>query len=96
MSSWGDLGKPIISDNYDLYKTKLSESEIRFVEALCREEMDFFGYEPRFDDSVPLEELARILPEESEQRDESRLTQRERELYPAFDAARQRIIERRL
>jgi hypothetical protein len=96
MSSWKDLQQPIIMDNIDLYKKNLSETEIRFVETLCREEMAFFGYRPQFDDSVPIEELEGSLPEELSHRDESKLTDRERELFPAFDAARQRIIERRL
>jgi hypothetical protein len=96
MSGWEDLRQPIIRDNFNLYKTKLSETEIRFVETLCREEMSFFGYEPRFDDSVPLGELARSLSEELTTRDEDELTDTEKTLFAAFDAARQKIIDRRL
>jgi hypothetical protein len=95
MSSWGDLRQPIIPNNFNLYEARLNEAEIRFVETLCREEMSFFGYEPRFDASVPLEELERSLPEELTTRDEGELTETERTLFAAFDAARQRIIDRR-
>ena len=96
LSGWRDLQKPIIKDNFNLYKTKLSETEIRFVEALCRKEMAFFGYQPELDDSVPLEELERSLPEELRGREEGSLTETEQTIYPAFDAATRRIIDRRL
>ncbi|HUV08005.1 MAG TPA: sulfotransferase, partial [Spirochaetia bacterium] len=65
LSSWKDLQKPIIGDNFNLYKQSLSEAETRYVEALCLEEMEYFGYARDFQASGALEELERSLPAEN-------------------------------
>lgn len=62
LSSWSDIGKPLIKDNYNLYKSHLSETEIRYIEKLCREEMAFLGYDFEYDDKISIEELKAGLP----------------------------------
>lgn len=66
ISAWADLGGPILTDNFNNYKTGLSEPEIRFVEAYCREEMIALGYEFEYDGKGDVEELRAALPDESQ------------------------------
>ena len=93
LSSWTDLQKPIIKNNFNLYRKELSEAEIRFVEALCSEEMDYFGYEREFDPPGNPNELERRLPPEDFNRNLSDLENR---IYPAFHQAMDRVRNRRL
>ena len=62
-SGWSDLRKPIQSDNKRTYPGRLNETEIRYIEAVCRREMAFFGYEPDFDESVDLQTLEEAVAE---------------------------------
>jgi len=65
ITAWADLGKPIIADNYNNYQSALSEAEIRFVEAACRDEMQALGYVPDFEPQGSVEELRASLPDEA-------------------------------
>jgi hypothetical protein len=62
ISPWNDLQKPIITNNFNLYKTELSDVETQYVETLCSKEMDFFGYAREFESTETLEELCKQLP----------------------------------
>ena len=62
VSSWKDLAKPIIKDNVNRYRTNLSEAEIRYVEAVCHEEMAALGYQREYDPIGSPEELAKDVP----------------------------------
>ncbi len=42
---WKNLNKPIMKNNFNKFQNGLSETEIQFVEAVCGDEMEFFGYE---------------------------------------------------
>lgn len=65
ITAWEDLGRPIIADNCNNYQSGLSEPEIRFVEAACREEMQALGYAPDFQQQGSVEELRAALPDEA-------------------------------
>jgi len=65
ISAWGDLGGPIIADNFGNYRTGLSEAEIRFVEAYGREEMAALGYAPDYPEEGDVEKLRAALPDET-------------------------------
>ena len=62
---WDDLAKPIIGDNCNNYKSKLSEAEIKYIEHLCKAEMEYFGYQPDFAFEPDLAGLEKQLPDES-------------------------------
>ena len=64
MPEWEDLQKPLMPDNVGRFRDELSETEIRFVEALCAEEMAFFGYEREFESIGNIEQLEAALPNE--------------------------------
>jgi len=64
VSAWSDLAKPIIADNFNNYKTGLSEDEIRFVEAYCQEEMETLGYALEYEPG-DLETIRARLADES-------------------------------
>ena len=92
ITAWEDLGKPIIADNFNNYKTGLSEAEIRFVEAYCREEMQALGYVTEFDQRGSVEELRAALPDEAafeRPRNEAELAR-----YTPFQEARARLQKR--
>jgi hypothetical protein len=42
--AWNNLEKPLLTDNFAKYRGKLSEQEIRYVEAVCAEEMQALNY----------------------------------------------------
>lgn len=44
MSGWSNLNQPVIRDNFNKYKKMLSETEIKYVESVCREEMSYLNY----------------------------------------------------
>jgi hypothetical protein len=59
------MQKPIQSDNRGFYKELLSETEIRYVEAVCAEEMEYFGYRRDFEPVGSVQELAAEIPDEA-------------------------------
>jgi hypothetical protein len=71
VSAWSDLAKPIIADNFDNYKTGLSEDEIRFVEAYCKEEMETLGYALEFEPGDVETVRARLADESTFDRERS-------------------------
>jgi hypothetical protein len=93
LSSWQDLQKPLIKNNYNLYKQQLGSEEIRYVETQCREQMAFLGYSRDFDTYPSKEEPEAALPDEPEGRS---FTDREKGIYPDFFAAIERISSRKL
>jgi len=93
LTSWSDLQKPIIKDNVNRYKTRLTEVETRYIEALCSEEMDFFGYEKDYSLDTSLDALSSQLPEEDFTR---KFTETEQAVYSTFEVAKKRIEQRRL
>ena len=91
ISAWSDLAKPIISDNFNNYRKGLSEIEIRYVEAVCQEEMVFLGYEPDFEIGY-VDALRVSLPDES--RFEVARSETERQRYTPFGEANKRLHDR--
>jgi hypothetical protein len=88
LTSWKDLQKPLIKNNSGLYKEKLSEPEIMYVESICKDEMAFFEYKPDFNHYPCLDKLETALPEENMERSYS---MEEQSIYPGFFAANERI-----
>lgn len=43
-AEWENIGKPILTKNFNKYKTKLSSDEIKYIEAVCANEMEALGY----------------------------------------------------
>ena len=93
LSSWQDLGKPLIRDNYNLYRKHLSTEEIRYVELECAEQMSYLGYTRDYDSSISRQQLESALPAEQAERT---LNEREARIYPGFFAALERISTRAL
>jgi hypothetical protein len=56
-----NLAKPLIGDNFNKYKTELSETEIRWVEQYCGHEMRLLGYETDYDDSIDMQDLEKEI-----------------------------------
>ena len=91
--SWKDLQKPIMPENAGRYKIELSEDEIRYIECLCRKEMDTLGYKRQFDEAGEPEALEKkLLPEDMS----NRLTDTEKEIYASFKEAVGRVQTRNL
>lgn len=44
LENWANLKKPILNSNFNKYREKLSETEIRYIEAVCHGAMTFLGY----------------------------------------------------
>lgn len=42
--SWENTSKPILNNNFNKFKTTLSEYEIQLFEAIARQELEFFNY----------------------------------------------------
>jgi len=94
ITAWADLGGPILTDNFNNFRKAggLSEAEIRFVEASCREEMIALGYEFEYDGSGDPDELRAALPDEARFRVERNPAEKER--YAPFGEA-QRLLRQR-
>ncbi len=58
---WKNIGKPVMTKNYNKYKKGLSIKEIQFVEAVCDKEMSLLGYEKDFNTEIQLEALRHAL-----------------------------------
>ena len=96
--AWSDLAKPIQSDNCELYKTELSEAEIRYVEAVCLPEMKFLGYTPEFaDESTDVETCKDRLPPPAKTVPHTeRFSDEQKDMRSAWQDAQQRIRSRAL
>ncbi|MBU2061632.1 MAG: sulfotransferase, partial [Bacteroidetes bacterium] len=54
---WENLSKPVMANNKNKFKTQLQEDDIRMIETITKNEMQFFGYEFTTNaDWVPTEE----------------------------------------
>ena len=48
INDWMNLSKPVMTNNKRKYLAELEDIEIRYVEALCKEEMEYFRYPLEF------------------------------------------------
>jgi len=94
MPEWADLQKPLMPDNVGRFRGELSEVEIRYVEAMCAEEMDALGYTPDYDASIPIGALDDAIADERES--DRVLPDVEREAKDRFWRAVARIENRSL
>jgi len=70
LNDWMNLSKPVMTNNKKKYLAALEDIEIRYVEALCKEEMEYFGYPVEFtagNVSELSEELAYVGNEKEQQ-----------------------------
>ncbi|MBM3618241.1 MAG: sulfotransferase [Alphaproteobacteria bacterium] len=88
IQNWENLSKPLLAENLGKYRTGLSETEIRFIEATCQEEMRALGNEIVSPDLPSAEQARAELTAAFGQED---MTLRLKEL----DAREQRIREGR-
>ena len=58
-TEWSNLSQPLMRDNAGRYRGQLDQEQLRFVEAVCAEEMQAFGYLPEAR-PVDSDEFARI------------------------------------
>ena len=65
LGGWKDLKNPITAAHVGRYRRDLDVDEIRYVEACCREEMRYFGYEPDFEADIDVGDLEQRLPDEA-------------------------------
>ena len=92
--AWSDMQRPMQSDNRGFYKELLSELEIRYVEAVCAKEMEYFGYQRDFDPVGSVEELAAELPDEASLGEEP--TEAELKGFVRYPEALERVQSRAL
>lgn len=59
-TAWRNLAKPILSGNHQKYRQFLEESQIRYIESVCWDEMEALGYQPDFERGKP-SELIEVL-----------------------------------
>ena len=72
LGGWADLKKPIIKDNFNRYRSHLSDAEIKYVESICKDEMEYFGYKRDFPNDSDLRVLENQLPDEDTIVDQTR------------------------
>lgn len=91
---WKEVAQPLIRTNHGFYRSGLGEREIRYVESLCREEMDWLGYRRDYADPGDLA----ALKEEMSRRSVPSVvrTESEQAVYAAFFAAVDRVRKRKL
>jgi hypothetical protein len=92
-AAWENLARPVMTDNAGKWREGLDNTEIALVEAVCAEEMSFFGYARESSDPRSLAELeAELLPFERRDKPAYReLPAAERSLR-----ARRELLERRM
>ncbi len=81
--NWANLSKPVISNNFNKYKSGLSGPEIAFIEAVCGEEMQRLGYRPENQSPGDAGELEKaLLPFELQEKPGYReLSEQERQMH---------------
>jgi hypothetical protein len=91
--AWADLQKPIDSDNVHVYRSRLSEQEIMYIEAVCGAEMEQLGYPRSYPDTPGVAALDKMLPPESLERI---WNEKETLVFPPFLEAMDRFRSRAL
>ena len=94
MASWHDLQSPLMPENIGRYAQELSEPEIRYIEAICAREMDYFGYNREYREVADPSELDGEIPDE--RTFDREWTPTEKEAYARFFGAAGRIESRDL
>lgn len=98
LEAWSNLARPILRDNFNKYRGRLSELEIRYVEAVNHRQMETLGYPRDFD---PVADPDKLRPELAADEaaaglDEVEYSAREQEIREARLGVLQRILGRRL
>jgi hypothetical protein len=96
LEDWHNLQKPVLSNNFNKYRTQLLELEIKYIEALCAPEMEYFDYRCEFppDNNLSALETELSLQEKSWSVESKPLQQAEQALRERRLAVIRRIIER--
>jgi hypothetical protein len=94
---WQNLGKPVITDNFGKYRRELTELEIRYIENLCHQEMDYFGYKREYPLVTDMQQLVEDLQNyEKDHPTQKELSEQEQEIRKQRLAVIRRIINRDL
>jgi len=93
LAGWRDLAGPIDPRQVGKYKAMLTETEHRFVEAICAPLMKELGYTPTYADPGDAEALEAALPDEATTPKDFDLTE-EAEKYKRYLDAIRRIEQR--
>jgi hypothetical protein len=94
---WKNLSKPLMRNNFNKYQSHLSEEEIKYIECLCRDEMDILGYKVEFDKYLDIEayETAISKLELYEKPAYMKLPEKELEARKARRAIESKILQKR-
>ena len=57
INAWQNLQRPVLNKNFNKYRSGLSELEVCYLEALCKDEMQFLKYDC---DHPPIKELSEL------------------------------------
>lgn len=57
LHDWQNLAKPVMTANFNKYRTELSSAEIGLIEQICQREMSLLGYTPDHPECPDLEQL---------------------------------------
>ena len=90
LRNWENLDKPVLTTNFNKYKTELSEKEITYIEKICGELMSFLKYDREYLD-VDTENFAEEVVEQTLELNEQEQKVREDRLNVI-----KRILNRRL
>ena len=100
IKDWANLAKPVLKNNHKKYVSALSQREVLWVESVCGLEMERFGYNldhkgKKHPDGLE-EDLMNLENNISDQKQERRLIQFEREIRAERLAVINKIISRKL
>ncbi|RMF55426.1 MAG: sulfotransferase [Calditrichaeota bacterium] len=95
-SAWENLSKPLLTDNFNKFQKELSIDEIKYIEALCKEEMELLGYQRVFSIDETVETLEnRIIPLEKYEKEAFReLSREQRDRFRRNHEVMKRIQQR--
>ncbi|MCA9171697.1 MAG: sulfotransferase [Planctomycetales bacterium] len=95
-ADFANLQQPLMSDNADKFRSELSEAEIQYVEAICGEQMQRFGYDCCLASNRDIEELqAALMPLEPQHKAAyEQVTESERVTRARWVEISQRIRQR--
>lgn len=98
LEAWSNLARPILRNNFNKYRSGLSELEIRYIEAVNQREMETLGYQRDFDLVADADDLRPELEanEIAAGLDEVEYSAREQEIREARLNVLRKILGRRL
>lgn len=98
LKDWENLAKPVMEANYNKYQTGLSEKEIRYIEHVTTELINYHGYKKDFEETMDFETLnhSMEIKEAMVQKDSNQLFGPEKEVRQKRLDTIHRILNRQL